>query len=174
MSKDAPTLRNLCALIQADQEDYPSSSTLSYICQLIEHGYDYYDIMRTIINGNLVGCSEDAVEILCSLVPRSRKLKSLSANNIHGMIARWTATKYHTGPIREVVQDIQSKCLARNVGLTIYNSNLNPNNPRAANDPYILMITKKEMKFLDLNRKISYQYTYESERAPHDKIGYMR
>ena len=83
MSKDAPTLRNLCALIQADQEDYPSSSTLSYICQLIEHGYDYYDIMRTIINGNLVGCSEDAVEILCSLVPRSRKLKSLKIGRAH-------------------------------------------------------------------------------------------
>lgn len=174
MSKAALTLENLYARIQADQENYPSSSTLTYICQLIEHGYDYYDVMRTILNGGLTGCSEDAVEILCSLVPRSRKLKKLSANNIHGMIARWTATKYHTGPIQEVVLDIQRKCLARDVGLTIYNSNLNPNNPRAANDPYILMITKEEMKFLDLNRKISYQYTYESETAPHDKIGYLR
>lgn len=160
MSKDTFTLENLYARIQADQEDYPSSSTLSYICQLIEHGYDYYDVMRTIINGNLAGCSEEVVETLCSLVPKSRKLKNLSVNNIHGMIARWTASKYHTGSIREVVLDIQHKCLSRDAGLTIYNSNFNPNNPRAANDPYILMITKGEMKFLDLNRKISYQYTY--------------
>lgn len=173
MSKDAPILENLYALIQADQQDYPSSSTLSCICQLIEHGYDYYNIMRTMISGNLAGCSEDAVEILCSLVPRSRKLKNLSANNIHGMIARWTASKYHTGPIREVVLDIRRKCLARAVGLTIYNSNLNPNNPRAANDPYILMITKEEMKFLDLNRKIAYQYSYESETDLYDKDGNM-
>lgn len=173
MSKDTPTLRNLCALIQADQEDYPSSSTLNYICQLIQQGEDFYDIMRTMISRNLAGCRENAVETLCSLVPRSRKLKSLSTNDIHGMIARWTATKFHTGPIREVVRDIQRKCLARDVGLTIYNSNLNPNNPRAANDPYILMITKNEIHFLDLNRKISYQYTYERETDFYDKNGNM-
>ncbi len=173
MSKGMPTLENLRTLIQADQKSYPSPSTLDYLCLLMQHGSDFYDIMRIMIERNLEGCSETDIQFLCSLVPKSRKLKSLGINDIHGMIARWTATKYHTGPIRDVVLDIQQKCLTGKVGLSIYNSNLNPNNPRAANDPYILMITKDEIQFLDLNRKISYQYSYESEPIPHDKNGNM-
>lgn len=152
----------LSTMIQEDQFDYPSHATMNFVDFLLRHGCDYFDIMRVMTCEGLENCSPDAVEYICSHAPDSRKLKSLGLNDIHGMIARWTATKFHTGPIENVLRDIQNKCLLKQTGLYIYNSNLNVHNPRAANDPYLLVITDKEICFLDLNRKISYKYMYES------------
>ena len=151
----------LDTMIEGDQNDYPSLSTLKFVAYLVHHGCDFFDIMRVMLREELTNCSEDVIRAFISLVPRHRTLKSLGLNDIHGMIARWTATKYHTAPIQDVIRDIQVKCANGQTGLYIYNSNLNPNNVKAANDPYILLIADKEIRFLDLNRKISYQYFNE-------------
>lgn len=153
-------------MIEEDQNDYPSLSTLNFVEYLIRHGCDFFDVMRVMVRKELTNCSEETIQSLIMLVPQHRILKTLGLNDIHGMIARWTATKYHTAPIQEVIRDIQFKCANKKTGLYIYNSNLNPNDPRAANDPYVLMITDSDIRFLDLNRKISYQYPYEFGGTP--------
>lgn len=125
---------------------------------LVHQDCDYYEIMRLLLNQKITFCSAEDARKLYRIVPRHRKLKSLAPHDIHGMIARWTSTRYHSGPIQQIVRDIQLKCQERQVGLYVYNSNLNPNNPKAANDPYLLLITEEGMAFSDLNRKISYHY----------------
>lgn len=158
-------------LIREDQRKNPSTSILSSVGTLVYDGYDFYDVMRVMIEKDLGKCPPDVLKDLCNLVPNGRKLKTLGAHDIHGMIARWTASKFHTAPIQEVVRDIQFKCSNRQTGLYLYNSNRNPNNKRAANDPYILLVTEQKIRFLDLNRKISYHYTFESEDTTCDQNG---
>ena len=124
---------------------------------------DFYDFLRTtaIIPDKIY--SESFIEVLCNCSPCSRQLQSLSLVDIHGMIARWTSTKYHTAPIQEVVRDIQLKCLKKEIGIYTYNSNLNPNKKRAANDIYILLVSKERVCFSDINRRITYQFIYETK-----------
>lgn len=146
--------------LNAAAEECPELLTIELMDFLVRHGCDFYEVIRAMTREELTQCSQEEIRTLYRLAPKHRQLKSLDPGDIHGMIARWTATKYHTGPIQEVIRDIRLKCLNRQVGLSIYNSNLNPQNPKAANDPYILLVTEEGICFLDLNRKISYHYTY--------------
>lgn len=125
---------------------------------LVHQDCDFYEVMRFLLSQKITSSSTDDARKLFQIVPKHRKLKSLAPHDIHGMIARWTSTRYHSGPIQQIVRDIQLKCQERQVGLYVYNSNLNPNNPKSANDPYLLLITEEGMAFSDLNRKISYHY----------------
>lgn len=124
---------------------------------------DFYDFLRTTVIIPDKSYSESFIEDLCDCSPCSRQLKSLSLVDIHGMIARWTSTKYHTAPIQEVVRDIQLKCLKKEIGIYTYNSNLNPKKKRAANDIYILLVSKERACFSDINRRITYQFIYETK-----------
>ena len=150
------------------------STIVSSVITQINAGYDFFDCMRAINLNDLKNCAAQDLDALCEFAPIGRKLKSLHSHDIHGMIARWTPSRFHTAPIQEVVCDIQRKCIDRQIGLSVYNSNLNPHDSRAANDPYILLITESKILFLDLNRKISYHYLYEQEDAKHDSNGNLR
>lgn len=141
-----------------EPSEYLSTLAADLAVFLVHHDCDYYEVMRIVLRQGTSACSVENVRKLYEIVPRHRKLKSLTPGDIHGMIARWTATPYHSGPIKEVVRDIQLKCLKRQIGLYVYNSNLNPNNPKSANDPYLLLVAEEGIAFSDLNRKISYHY----------------
>lgn len=153
------TVTELLEAIIADDSGECLSSFAADLAFFLNHqGCDYYEVMQVLFWQSISVCSEEDARKLYGIVPRHRKLKSLSPVDIHEMIARWTAVPYHSGPIREVVRDIQLKCLRTQVGLSVYNSNLNPNNPKAANDPYLQLVTESGTAFSDLNRKISYYY----------------
>lgn len=158
MNLESTVTELLEAAITGESNECLSNFAADLAAFLVHQGCDYYEVMRVLIRQGISACSAEDAQRLYEIVPRHRKLKSLSPVDIHGMIARWTATPYHSGPIREVVRDIQLKCLRTQVGLSVYNSNLNPNNPKAANDPYLLLVTEKGIAFSDLNRKISYHY----------------
>lgn len=162
------TVTELLETIMAEESGECLSSLAADLAVFLVHqDCDFYEVMRILLRQGISACSEEDARKLYGIVPRHRKLKSLAPGDIHGMIARWTATPYHSGPIKEVVRDIQLKCLKTQVGLYVYNSNLNPNNPKSANDPYILLVAEEGIAFSDLNRKISYHYeTGGNRNAP--------
>ena len=156
---------------ETERSESRTYSILDSMTDQISSNHDFYDAMRQVTQLNLNSWPKNVVEVLCELAPNGRALKSLEENDIHGMIARWTASKFHTAPIHKVILDIKMNCILKHVGLYVYNSNLNPNNPRAANDPYILIVTERKMCFVDLNRKITYHYVFYDGGIPHAQDG---
>ncbi len=151
----------LNTMILEEKASFPSRFSLRFMIFLLQHDCDFFDIIRILASSTkLEGYKYHTVKLLSKFSPRTREISELSLSNIRGMISRWTSTKYHTGPIDEVVANIQKKCKEKEIGIHVYHSNLNPNNPRAANDTYVLIITKQDFRFLDLNRKISYYHSY--------------
>lgn len=120
---------------------------------------DLYEILY--LFSRIKEYTKDDLEVLLPVMPPSKPIHSLSTNSIHSMIPRWTATKYHTAPIQEVLEDIMEKILSHRVGVYVYHSNLNPRNPKSPDDPYMLLISEEESIFLDINRRRSFKYTYE-------------
>ena len=135
------------------------------VALLLHNGCDYFDIIRLLSSFMPVDCSIQDIETLQSFVPESRRLAHLGLSEIRAMIPRWTGTKYHTGPINRVVEDIQQKCRARQLGMFTYHSNLNPRNKKSVDDPYILMISPQKLLFLDLNRRQTFTYSYCEEET---------
>ena len=119
---------------------------------------DLYEILY--LFSRIKEYTEDDLKALLSVMPPSQPIPALSLNTIHSMIPRWTATKYHTAPIQEVLEDIREKILTRHIGVYAYHSNLNPRNPKSPDDPYMLLVSEEQSFFLDINRRRSYKYTY--------------
>lgn len=141
------------------------------IAQLLYYGCDYFDLIRMLSSLIFRECSMQDIETLQSFAPAGRLLTDFRHSAIRGMIPRWTGTKYHTGPIDRVVEDIQEKCLTRQLGMFIYHSNLNPRNKRSVDDPYVLMITNRKLLFLDLNRRQTFTYLYREEETEDAEVG---
>lgn len=127
---------------------------------LLSHNCNYYEILKLLSTIMPENCPEEDVETLQSLAPPGKPLKNLKPSSIRSMIPRWTGTKYHTAPISKVIIDIQQKCNARETGIFTYHSNLNPRNKWSVDDPYVLMITKEKITFLDINRTQTYTHIY--------------
>ena len=104
--------------------------------------------------------TKDDLTAFLSAAPPSPPKLDLSLNSIHAMIPRWTATKYHTAPIEEVLRDIRKKIISHDIGVHVYHSNLNPRNTKSPDDPYMLLISSEQSLFLDINRRRSFKYTY--------------
>lgn len=122
-------------------------------------GCDYYDLLAVMASIN--SFSERELETLISFSPKSKAYLSVSQKNIRECIPRWTSSKYHTAPIAKVVEEIQ-KLLTENVyGVTVFNSNLNLRDKRAANDQYILLISSEHRIFLDINRKTTISFNID-------------
>ena len=124
---------------------------------------DLYEILY--LFSRIKEYTEDDLETLLSVMPPSQPIDTLSPNAIHAMIPRWTATKYHTAPIQEVLEDIREKILSRHIGVHVYHSNLNPRNPKSPDDPYMLLVSEKQSFFLDINRRRSFKYTYTDVKS---------
>lgn len=123
---------------------------------LLSCGCDYFELMRPF--SQLASYSDADLEAFICYAPHTQPLLDLRLPTIHSMIPRWTATKYHTAPIQEVLIDIRQKIIRRKPGITVYNSNLNPRNPKSPNDPYMLLINEKGSVFLDINRRRAFRY----------------
>ena len=76
---------------------------------------DLYEILY--LFSRIKEYTEDDLETLLSVMPPSQPIHTLSLNTIHAMIPRWTATKYHTAPIQEVLEDIREKIFSRHIGV---------------------------------------------------------
>lgn len=129
---------------------------------LMCYGCDYYEIVEQLSTIMSMKCPLEDVKILQSLAPAGRSLKNLDSSSIRSMIPRWTATRYHTGPISFVIKDIQNKCFSRQVGCFSYHSNFNPRK-KSVDDPYVLLSTDQKIVFLDINRKRNFTYAYLEE-----------
>lgn len=123
---------------------------------LLQSGCDYFELMS--VFSQLTSYSDEDLVMFVRHVPYARPLPDLNIPAIHSMIPRWTATKYHTAPIQEVLEDIQRKIIRQTPCISVYNSNLNPRNPKSPNDPYMLLVTKEKSVFLDINRRRAFQY----------------
>ena len=123
----------------------------------LSYGCDYFELMRSFAQIDAFTVAE--VETFIACVPETQPLSSLELTAIHAMIPRWTATKYHTAPIREVLVDIQQKIFTHAEGGYVYHSNINPRNTKSPDDPYMLLITTEKLIFLDINRKRAFYYS---------------
>ena len=123
---------------------------------LLRSGCDYFEIMSAFSQS--ASYSAEDLDTFIRHVPYVQQLPDLRLPTIHSMIPRWTATKYNTAPIQEVLVDIQRKILRKMPCVSVYNSNLNPRNLKSPNDPYMLLVTKEKSVFLDINRRRAFQY----------------
>lgn len=80
----------------------------------------------------------------------------LVKGEVRKMIPRWSASKYHTLPINEVVNDIIEKVTKKREGHYYYHSNQNPQ--KKDDDIYELVITNEECFFYDISRKKYYMF----------------
>ena len=122
---------------------------------LLSMGCDYYELLNLYSDFPLM---ENDGEMLVDLAPDPAHIYSISPSNIRLALSHWTPSKYHTSPISEVVADIKSELLAGEPVIKVYNSNLNPRNPRAYNDRYILLITAYKSLIIDINRRTTLQF----------------
>ncbi len=109
------------------------------------------------------------IEAVFALCPNSTKIKDVKLQTIHALIPRWTSTKYHSGTIAQVTQDIQEKIISRDQGLYAYHSNLSPRRS-SVDDPYLLLINSQSAHFFDINRRKVYLYEYACEEGSHDSL----
>lgn len=123
---------------------------------LLQSGCDYFELMS--VFSQSASYSAEDLGTFIRHAPYAQQLPDLRLPTIHSMMPRWTATKYHTAPIQDVLVDIQRKILKQMPCISVYNSNLNPRNQKSPNDPYMLLVTKEKCVFLDINRRRAFLY----------------
>ncbi len=116
-------------------------------------GCDYFDLLAIMSSVNSYTAEE--IETMISLSPKLSANLAITPQNIRECIPRWTASKYHSAPIADVVTELEKLLTENKCGITLYNSNLNLRDKQSVNDQYILLISKNHRIFLDVNRKIS-------------------
>lgn len=139
-----------------------------FISMLIACGCDYFELAELLAN---IECMPKDVDFFISLAPNIRTISNLKLTTIHGMIPRWTGSRYHTAPIDQILKDIQSKILSKNLGTYTYNSNFNIRSRKSSNDLYILIVGESSSLFLDINRRQAFQYTEVSGGKSNDTYG---
>ena len=108
-------------------------------------GCDFFTLIRIYAKAKKI--NEELGKTIADKIPLEMdNMRSVSLNKLSSLIPHWTGTKY-------VLQDIQNKVLNLQVGVYLYNSNLNIRNPRAYNDIYILIVTERKSIFIDVNRR---------------------
>lgn len=128
---------------------------------LVVLGCDAFEVLRPY--SSLADGSSLDLTTLTSLISKISPFEDwigLDPQSIHRMIPHWTASKYRTAPIQEVLEDIREKVSLKKIGFYAYNSNLNIRNRKSPNDPYLLLVEDSYCFFLDLNRKRSYRFSY--------------
>lgn len=118
-------------------------------------GCDYYELMALFSGFPL---TEQDVETLTEYAPTPDLILSISEANVRLALPHWTPSRYHTAPIKDVVEEIYRQLLCGKPVVKVYNSNLNPRNRKAYNDRYILLITTHKYLLVDINRKTTVQF----------------
>lgn len=131
-------------------ESIPSSQLTELFQILVKSGCDYYQLLGIYAEHKL---SLEEQRILLSLSPLSKATKSITRNHVRECIPRWTGSRFHTALISDVVEAIYFKLLSNDLGMSVYDSNLNLKNQKAVNDRYILLIQADRKALIDVNRK---------------------
>ena len=140
--------------ICAENRNDPEAIT-NHLTYFIENGCDFYDVFHLLATTTFFNLQ--TAKKMLGLIPFYEKIRSPKISVIRGLIPRWTGTKYHTAPINVVLEEIQKHIVEKEIGWYVYNSNLNPYNPSAVNDPYLLIVFEDENFFFDFNRKQTYK-----------------
>lgn len=147
-------------LVEEKVKHKPHEESQKLIEFLLAHDFDYFDIVRVVAMIAPSDYTENEVRGIISMIPKKiscEPISILKLSALRSMIPRWTGTQYHSGNIKDVILDIQHKCERKEIGIYVYNSNMNVKNRRSANDPYILLVTSKQWYFLDINRRRVYR-----------------
>ncbi|NBK79533.1 hypothetical protein D5272_13295 [bacterium D16-76] len=123
---------------------------------LCKSGVDYYDILA--LYSTLSHYTENDLQTFIAYAPRPSANLSFTKGDIRRAIPRWTASRYHSATIDNVLSEVQGKLLSGVPGMFCYNSNLNPKNRRSLNDLYVLIITDSVNYWFDINRKCTYKF----------------
>ncbi len=123
-------------------------------------GLDFYELLELFINCDAV--TKHSAAYIVENVPNAEVLKDTTEKELRKMIPHWTASKYHTASIDEVLSELQMRIRNEEVGTFFYNSNKNNNNRRAYNDMYVLIVTEDSTFFFDINRRKAYKIRNES------------
>ena len=118
-------------------------------------GCDFFEILE--IYSECDGFTEYNIECISNNVENSEAITSLSDKELRKIIPHWSASKHHTASIEEVCHDVRKNITQKNCGAFSYNSNLNSKNKNTYNDIYILLISKQNTFFFDINRKKAYK-----------------
>ena len=124
-------------------------------------------ILRMLLFAVLSEIPFDLMYAVFCLCPKAIKIRDIKTQTIRGLIPRWTSTKYHSGPIDQVIQDIQEKIISGNRGLYTYHSNFSPNKS-SVDDPYLLLVGSHDVHFFDINRRRAYLFEYACEEGKND------
>ena len=117
---------------------------------LVKTNCDYFQLL-SIYSEHELPLEEQRT--LISLGPLPKCSLSITRDHVRECIPRWTGSRFHTAAITDVIETVYFKLLSANPGMSVYDSNRNPNNPKAANDRYILFIQNDMKVFVDVNRK---------------------
>ena len=128
---------------------------------LVKIGFSYYRLLAKF--SMLDDISNEEIRIMISLSPPPEKIQTICSGNVRAAISRWTATKYHSGPIDTIIKEIVSLVSERKKGIYVYNSNLNPKSRRNGNDLYLLLIDDTVARWYDINRQATVQFVPEGE-----------
>ncbi len=140
----------------------------SFLGILMKCGCDFFELANE-VSRMALPIPLDLINAVFDLCPEPVKITDVKSQTIRALIPRWTSTKYHSGTITQVTQDIQEKILSQYNGLYAYHSNLSPRK-LSVDDPYLLLINSKNARFLDINRRKVYLYEYASEEENHDSL----
>lgn len=150
-----------CLITACNQSNQPKirEQTFSLFQLLCETGCDFYCALQ--LYSGLDKLSEQEIQIIFEVSPAPESILHPTSKDIRTALPRWTPTKYHTGPIDEIVEDVQNKIVTRTQGVYSYNSNLNPKNRRSLNDLYLLMIAGDIIRWYDINRRSTFRFVSE-------------
>ncbi len=127
-----------------------SSQLIDLFQALVKAGCDYYQLLAIYSEHEL---SLEEQHTILFLNPSPKSTRSITQSHVRECIPRWTGSRFHTAAISDVVETIYFKLLSNDLGMSVYDSNLNPKNRNAANDRYILLIQSDRKAFIDVNRK---------------------
>lgn len=125
------------------------NNALLHMQAFFEMGFTYEEFPE-IFDQVLSKAQTTRSEAFPKLFYSSKKVK-LTKSQVRSMIHRWSASKYHTLTINELVDDIIEKVVKKQIGIYYYHSNKNPN--RDNDDLYELVISENEAFFHDIARK---------------------
>ena len=148
-------------ILNCNHSQHPAlrDQAVSLFRLLCEMGFDFYRVLQ--LYAKLEQFSEKELGLILKLSPPPRATLHPTVGDIRKAMPRWTPTKYHTGPIDEVVKGIQITMAKKEQGIHAYNSNLNPKNRRSLNDLYLMIIDGHSIWWYDINRRSTYQFITE-------------
>ena len=123
---------------------------------LLESGLDYYELLDLFVEKQL---SSDEIRVFLDYSPEPNRILPISNKNIRECIPQWNPSKYHSANISDIVTQMYTLLTSDREGITIFNSNNNPNAKKAVNNKYILFLFDHQKRLVDINRKRIYLFS---------------